>query len=62
LFVLVADGRRWCIPSPEVEGGRGLILGGPKYERFEIEMGLPFAAHAAAGVALPVTSQERLSL
>lgn len=56
LFVLVADGRRWCIPSEDVEGGRGLILGGPKYERFEIERGLPFDVCAAASQALPAAS------
>lgn len=62
LFVLVADGRRWCIPSEDVEGGRGLILGGPKYERFEIESGLPFDARATAGGAPPAAVAERLSL
>jgi PD-(D/E)XK nuclease superfamily protein len=41
LFVLVGDGRRWFIPSSEVEATCGLRLGGPKYERFEIESGLP---------------------
>jgi PD-(D/E)XK endonuclease len=41
LFVLVGDGRRWFIPSNEVEGTCGVRLGGPKYERFEIEPGLP---------------------
>ncbi len=41
LFVLVGDGRRWFIPSSEVEGTCGVRLGGPKYERFEIEPGLP---------------------
>ena len=41
LFVLVADGRRWFIPSERVEGGSGLRLGGPKYAEFEIERGDP---------------------
>jgi hypothetical protein len=41
LFVLVGDGRRWFIPASEVDGTCGLRLGGPKYERFEIEPGLP---------------------
>jgi hypothetical protein len=41
LFVLVADGRRWLIPAADVEARAGLRLGGPKYERFEIEPGLP---------------------
>ena len=29
LFVHVADGRRWFIPSGAVGGGRGILLGGP---------------------------------
>lgn len=41
LFVLVGDGRRWFIPAPEVEGSRGLTLGGPKYSEYEIEQGTP---------------------
>jgi hypothetical protein len=41
LFVLVGDGRRWLIPSSEVNATCGLLLGGPKYERFQIEPGLP---------------------
>jgi hypothetical protein len=31
LFVVVADGRQWLIPSAEVEGGTLICLGGPKY-------------------------------
>ena len=41
LFVVVGDGRRWLIPSADVQGGSGIRLGGPKYERYEIERGLP---------------------
>jgi hypothetical protein len=41
LFVLVADGRRWFIPSDRVEGGSGLRLGGTKYAEFEVERGDP---------------------
>jgi Holliday junction resolvase-like predicted endonuclease len=41
LFVLVRDGRRWFIPAKAVEGGARLVLGGPKYARFEIEPGRP---------------------
>lgn len=44
LFVHVGDGRRWLIPSDQVEGGTGVLLGGPKYERYEIDRGRPFAA------------------
>ena len=39
LFVLVADGRMWFIPSSQVGGGCGLLLGGPKYEAFEVRFG-----------------------
>jgi PD-(D/E)XK endonuclease len=41
LFVLVDDGRRWFIPAAEVGAKCGLRLGGPQYERFEIEPGEP---------------------
>jgi hypothetical protein len=36
LFVLVGDGRRWFIPSEEIEGRRGVSLGGAKYSEFEV--------------------------
>jgi hypothetical protein len=36
LFVLVADGRMWFIPSDQVGGKSGLLLGGPKYADFEV--------------------------
>jgi hypothetical protein len=42
LFVLVGDGRRWFIPAQSVSGGSGPLLGGPKYERFEVQPGRPF--------------------
>jgi hypothetical protein len=42
LFVHVGDGRRWLIPSDRVEGGTRVMLGGPKYERYEVEPGRPF--------------------
>jgi hypothetical protein len=37
LFVLVADGRRWLIPSRDVQGGRAIHLGGPQYAGYEID-------------------------
>ena len=46
LFVHVGDGRRWLIPSDKVEGGTGVLLGGPKYERYEVDRGCSFAALA----------------
>lgn len=39
LFVCVADGRRWFIPARRLGGGSGLMLGGPKYELYEVERG-----------------------
>jgi PD-(D/E)XK endonuclease len=48
LFVLVADGRRWFIPSSEVGGGSAIVLGGPKYAAYEVERGRPLSAPSAA--------------
>ena len=42
LFVLVADGRRWFIPSHAIDVTRSICLGGPKYGEFEVEPGKPF--------------------
>lgn len=56
LFVLVGDGRRWFIPADRVTGGRGLVLGGPKYGEFEVERGAPIpgcAAEVAASTIAP---------
>jgi Holliday junction resolvase-like predicted endonuclease len=36
LFVLVADGRQWFIPSTAVEARTMLLLGGPKYAAFQV--------------------------
>jgi Holliday junction resolvase-like predicted endonuclease len=47
VFVHVADGRRWFIPAGEIGGGTGIRLGGPKYARFEVEPGRPFAIDLA---------------
>jgi PD-(D/E)XK endonuclease len=49
LFVHVADGTRWFIPSPAVEAGCILRLGGPKYATFEVERGEPFPAASQDG-------------
>jgi hypothetical protein len=48
LFVLVGDGRRWFIPAHAVEGGTGLVLGGPKYAAYEVEPGRPLTEAFAA--------------
>lgn len=50
LFVLVADGRRWCIPAHAVEGTTGLVLGGPKYSEFEVEPGEPILQEATSRI------------
>ena len=44
LFVVVADGRRWCIPASALTGGIQILLGGPKYAEFEVEPGHPLPA------------------
>jgi hypothetical protein len=41
LFVHVGDGRRWFVPSGDLDGGSSILLGGPKYARFEVEPGAP---------------------
>ena len=51
LFVHVGDGRRWFIPSRAVGGGSGLLLGGPKYEAYEVEPDRPLSALAERGIA-----------
>ena len=51
LFVLVGDGRQWFIPSADLEAGSGLILGGPKYARFEVERGPAIFDYARRCVA-----------
>jgi hypothetical protein len=48
LSVLVADGRQWLIPSANVEGGCGIRLGGPKYEKYELKPGQPLFQNAAS--------------
>jgi hypothetical protein len=41
VFVVVGDGRRWCVPAGPVGGGSQILLGGPKYSEFEVERGPP---------------------
>jgi hypothetical protein len=47
LFVLVADGRRWFIPANAIAASTCVLLGGPKYARFEIESGVSFSPEHA---------------
>jgi hypothetical protein len=51
LFVHTGGGRRWFIPSTAVEGATGIILGGPKYEAYEVEPGETLQAMAAPRIA-----------
>ncbi len=46
LFVHVNDGRRWFIPAIAVGGGSGILLGGPKYQQYEVESGRPLTVLA----------------
>jgi hypothetical protein len=48
LFVLVEDGRRWFIPSSEIEGRHGITLGGHKYSEFEVDRGEPLDPRASS--------------
>ena len=54
LFVHVADGRRWFLPTAVLECRSGLTLGGPKYAEFEIEPGRRLRApRLESGAAAP---------
>jgi hypothetical protein len=44
VFVHVGDGRRWYIPASALEGRAKIVLGGPKYRRYEVEPGRPLPA------------------
>jgi hypothetical protein len=48
LFVVVGDGRRWFIPTDDLGGSAGILLGGPKYAEFEVEPGHPLPARTQA--------------
>ena len=47
VFVLVGDGRRWCIPSDALRGKTSIALGGPRYAEFEVEPGRPLPSRGA---------------
>ena len=51
LFVHVGDGRRWFIPSSAVAGGSGILLGGPKYEAYEVASDRPLTVLAEGRIA-----------
>jgi hypothetical protein len=56
LFAVVGDGRRWSIPSRAVQGGTGILLGGPKYAEFEVERGRPLPSPAVDETASTIDS------
>jgi hypothetical protein len=41
LFALTSDGRRWFIPALDLQGRRGVQLGGTRYSEYEIEPTTP---------------------
>lgn len=53
LFALVGDGRRWFIPSEEIEGRRGICLGGAKYSEFQVGQTAPIDHTNSGGSKLP---------
>ncbi len=57
LFVLVADGRQWFIPTAALNCKSGLILGGPKYSEYEVEPGRPL--EAASRIDGPTLGERR---
>ena len=52
LFILVGDGRRWFIPSSEIEGNRGISLGGEKYSEFQVGCAEPLDHRDSSGSKL----------
>jgi PD-(D/E)XK endonuclease len=53
LFALVADGRRWFIPSTEIGGAHQIVLGGEKYSEFEVGRAEPLGQDNSARSTLP---------
>jgi hypothetical protein len=49
LFVHVGDGRRWLIPTSDLDGRSGIRIGGPKYSEFEVEPGYPLPPRGPSG-------------
>jgi PD-(D/E)XK endonuclease len=59
LFVVVGDGRRWCIPAQALQAGSHVSLGGPKYSEFEVEPGRPLPAREAHEPASTIVPLDR---
>ena len=56
LFVLVADGRRWFIPSELLDCASTLKLGGPKYADYELSRGQPLEGHPDDNLSVALES------
>jgi Holliday junction resolvase-like predicted endonuclease len=57
LFALVADGRRWLIPTTRIEAETNMSLAGPKYSEFEIEPGQAID-HLVYGEEMPTLESD----
>jgi PD-(D/E)XK endonuclease len=53
LFVLVQDGRRWFIPSGDIEGRHAITVGGEKYSEFQVGQTEPLDHVQSAASKLP---------
>jgi bifunctional DNA-binding transcriptional regulator/antitoxin component of YhaV-PrlF toxin-antitoxin module len=53
VFVVIGDGRRWFIPSGEIEGKHGITLGGTKYSEFQVGRSDPLDQGESTGSRLP---------
>jgi hypothetical protein len=51
LFVVVGDGRRWCVPADRLGGRSHIVLGGPKYAAYEVEPARPLPRRAGDDAA-----------
>jgi hypothetical protein len=49
LFVHVGDGRRWYISASALGGRSHIVLGGPKYEEYEVEPWWPIPGRTSGG-------------
>lgn len=56
LFVVVGDGRRWCIPSDALGGDTHIALGGPKYAEYEVQPGRPLPARTTTEAASTIAN------
>ena len=57
LFVLVGDGRRWFIPTDQIEAETAIVVGGRKFSEYEIEKGTPLPARTRQQAASTIASR-----